>query len=468
VQKDVRRRLLGPVFVFGVAAYLLGVENTAFGERRPEQKLVANDLNGKALFGFSVGRDIEYGIVGAPFGDDGQDCHGGSAYIYEWNGGRWVLTDKLCASDGQGGEQFGVAVAVHGDWAVVGAKFGDGATGDSGAAYVYKRSGERWVEYQKLWGSDGQLGDRFGESVWMELERIFCGAPGAVGPEVNDVGAGAVYVFEWAAERWGEQEKLQASDAGASGGFGRSICSDGERVVVGAPFAGADAGAAYVFEHDPNGWKETAKLTSLLPNVGDFFGYSVSINGDFVAIGAPGDDERGPVAGAVYMFERQQGQWVEQAKLTACNGSAGDQFGMSVSLDDGWLVVGALLGGAADGPRGAGRAYLFKFNGQQWVERGKLGAFELEQGDYFGTSVAIRAGSIFVGACGRDEGAADVGAVYVFGVCPSADFTGDCWVNFADFAVLASQWKQSGCRGVAWCGGAGLDVLTEQWLDGGQ
>jgi hypothetical protein len=157
--------------------------------------------------------------------------------------------------------------------------------------------------------------------------------------------------------------KLTASDAEAKDVFGVSVSVDGDTVLVGA--SGEDpAGAAYVFERNhggTNAWGEVAKLIASDGDRGDGFGFSVSVDGDTALVGAWGDDERGERAGAAYVYERNHGgtnAWGQVRKLTASDGERDDGLGWSVSVDGDTVVVGAWK--EDERADNAGAAYIFE------------------------------------------------------------------------------------------------------------
>ncbi len=332
---------------------------------------------------------------------------------------------KLFASDAQAGDVFGNSVAVSGDNAIVGAR---GAS-IGGAAYVFQRSqggADNWGEVRKLTASDAQAGDQFGWSV------AISGDTAVIGARLEDVGgsaAGAAYVFwrnESGAGNWGEVRKLTASDAQAGDQFGWSVAISGDTAVVGAHHedAGGDlAGAAYVFQRNEGGadnWGEVKKLTASDGQADDFFGYSVTVSGDTAVVGAHGEDAGGGIFdsfGAAYVYQRNEGgadNWGEVKKLIASDAQAHDQFGESVAVSGDTAVVGAFTENA--GGSAAGAAYVF--------QRNKGGA------DNWGEMTKLiasdaHAGDRFGGSVAVSGDTAVVGAAYEYaglGIRPGAAY----------------------------------------------
>lgn len=243
------------------------------------------------MFGASVAVDREILVVGTPARFEAGEWVG-LVYVLEPDGeGGWSET-ILRASDGSGGGQFGMAVAVDGERIVVGRPY-LGST-----AYVYDRSPEgEWVETRLR--SDPQPGDVFGSSVAVDGNRVVIGAGGDNG------NTGAIYVFDQDESGAWVETKLTASD-GAPGDFlghpsdfgyagGIPVSVDGDRIVAGSYTANGES-AVYLFELDgEGGWSET-KLAS--------FGYGAAVDGDRIVIGNETQ---------VHVFEPDgDGGWTEQ------------------------------------------------------------------------------------------------------------------------------------------------------------
>ncbi len=126
--------------------------------------------------------------------------------------------------------------------------------------------------------------------------------------------------------------------------FGYSVSIDGDYAIVGAnenDDAGTGSGSAYIFVRSGTNWTEQAKLTASDAAEGDHFGTSVSISGDYAIVGAHANDDGGSYSGSAYIFVRSGTNWTEQAKLTASDANGADEFGISVSIDGDYAIVGA-------------------------------------------------------------------------------------------------------------------------------
>jgi len=321
-----------------------------------QDKLLASDGTAEDYFGY-VSIDGDYAIVGAPWDDDNGN-ESGSAYVFKRSGTAWTEQAKLFASDGAKWQCFGYHVSISGDYSVVGA-YGDFDNGFfSGSAYVFKRSGTAWTEQAKLLASDGAIEDCFGGSVSIDGDYVIVGASY---DDDNGNMSGSAYVFKRSGTAWTEQAKLLPSDGAAGDWFGGSVSIDGDYVIVGASYDddnGNMSGSAYVFKRSGTAWTEQAKLLPSDGAAGDWFGGSVSIDGDYVIVGASYDDDNGNMSGSAYVFKRSGTAWTQQAKLLPSDGAAEEHFGISVSISGDYAIVGAIWND--DNGNASGSAYVFK------------------------------------------------------------------------------------------------------------
>ena len=305
-----------------------------------QAKLNATDGATNDFFGISVAVDGDTVVIGA-YHDDDRGTDSGSVYVFTRSGTTWTQQAKLNASDGAAGDMFGYSVSVDGDTVVIGA-WGDdyGAGTDSGSAYVFTRSGTTWMQQAKLNANDvAAYNAYFGYSVLVDGDTAVIGAPYDYGSY-----SGSAYVFTRNGATWTQQAKLNATDGAGFDNFGISVAVNGDTAVIGAYLdddLGGQSGSAYVFARSGATWTQQAKLNANDGAVGDRFGYSVSVDGDTVVISAHRDDDRGTDSGSAYVFTRSGGTWTQQAKLNASDGAAEDDFGYSVSVDGDAVVIGA-------------------------------------------------------------------------------------------------------------------------------
>jgi len=404
-------------------------------------KLTADDGAGFDQFGYSVSIDGDTMVIGA-HQDDDKGTDSGSAYVFTRDtpgdlASSWTQVAKLTADDGAIYEKFGTSVSIDGDTMVIGAHSDDDKGTNSGSAYVFTRDtagdlASGWTQVAKLTAGDGAAHDWFGRSVSIDGDTMVIGAH-----EDDDKGSGSgsAYVFTRdtagdLASSWTQVAKLTAGDGDYFDYFGVSVSIDGDTMVIGAHSdddKGSSSGSSYVFTRDTAGdlassWTQVAKLTAGDGAGGDYFGLSVSIDGDTMVIGAYADDDDGTDSGSAYVFTRDTAGdlasgWTEVAKLTADDGAGGDWFGISVSIDGDTVVIGSQRD--ADNGIESGSAYVFTRDtagdlASSWTQFAKLTADDGAGYDYFGVSVSIDGDTMVIGAFKDSHIANDVGSAYVF------------------------------------------------------
>jgi hypothetical protein len=328
---------------------------------------------------------------------------------------------------------FGQAVAVDGDTLVVGASDPSCATSvngnqtdhncpGAGAVYVFTRTGGTWSQQAYLKASNTESLDGFGASVSLSGDTLAVGAPHefSCAPGVNGnqadnscTGAGAVYVFTRSGSTWSQQAYVKASNMNAQDLFGWSVSLNGNTLAVGAPNEqscaigingnqfdngcgdqGNGAGAAYIFTRTDNVWTQEAYVKASNTRIGHAFGIRVSLDGNTLAVGAPGEDSCATgidgdqsnsschSAGAAYVYTRTAGVWTQQAYVKASNTDPhpffGDVFGINVALNGDTLVVGARFEASCavglngnqleNGCGGSGAVYIIARTNTRWSQ----------------------------------------------------------------------------------------------------
>ena len=378
-----------------------------------EVMLIADNAEGQAQMCADVFRDTV--IVGV-------HSHVGLAKIYGRNGEEWEEELDLIVKDGDK-DNFGYSVAINGPLgrgsasiAIVGAPQHDGAADDSGAAYIFARSGGDWKQRAKLTPDDGSKADNLGHAVSVDRSTAVVGAPksDAAG---NNSGAAYVFVLDGA---WKQQAKLVPKDLGRSDAFGYVVFVRKNTIVVGAPghtHSGIRfAGAAYVFARQGERWVEQAKLTADDAAQSDRFGHSVALSGDTIVVGAPlHDTDRGADTGAAYIFSPEGGTWKQQAKLGIKGARKADQLGFGVATNGKVVVLGSKA--RDEGDRASGAAYAFVRADGVWEEKNQVvPLFPIKDG-FFGFWVAISENTVVVSAHPKAKGGpglADGAAAFVY------------------------------------------------------
>ena len=208
------------------------------------------------------------------------------------------------------------------------------------------------------------------------------------------------------------EEKIIASDGMIGDYFGHAVSVSNQRVVIGArgdDEGSVDQGSVYVYERSGLILDET-KLLASDGDKKDYFGHSVAIDGDRIVVGAYRDDDKGTDAGAAYVFEWDGTNWVE-TKLLASDGAATDYFGFAVDISGDRIIVGSFADD--DNDSDSGSAYIFEWDGTSWIET-KLLASDGESSDNFGIDVAIQSDRVIVGASRDDDNGTESGSAYIF------------------------------------------------------
>ncbi len=321
-------------------------------------------------------------------------------------------TGKLLASDAAALDWLGNNVAISGNYAIAGAQMDDNVGADAGAAYIYSKTGGTWTQYAKLTASDAAAGDNFGMHVGISGDNAIIGAPNN---DDNGSNSGSVYIFTRSGGGWSEAAKLTASDAAANDNFGSRVAISGNYAIVGAPNNddnGSNSGSAYIFTKTNGVWVQTAKLTASDASAGDGFGLNVSISGNNAIISASLDSDLAAGAGSAYIFTRTGSNWTQTAKITASDPGAGDNFGVGVGISGDNAVVGAAFND--DNGSDSGSVYIFKKSAGTWSQTAKIIASDAAAGDHFGRSIGISGNTLVVGAPNNDDGGSNSGSAYVF------------------------------------------------------
>jgi len=377
-----------------------------------------------------------------------------------------LQTKKLFTPDGDPGDEYGILVSMSNDTIIVSAGGRDEAAEDSGAAYVYVRQGNDWVEQTKLLQDNGEMDDWFGSAVALDGDTAVIGSW-----REDDLGtqSGAAYVFVRTDDTWSEQDKLFASNGAEGGLFGRGVAISGDTIVVGSRAGGHMGmvpGTAYVFVRNGDEWTEQTKLFADDGVNFDRFGRAIAIEDDTVVIGAWLDDDTAVDSGSAYVFVRNGTNWSQQAHLSPDTGGQSDNIGYSIDLSGDTVIIGAINDDEA--AVDAGAAYIFVRDGTNWTQQEKFIASDAQGGDLFGVSVAKftaedaedearfgRAATIdgnfaVIGAWFDDNDVVDTGSAYVFLLSSFEDVPPDYWaVSFIE--SLAEAGITSGCGNGNYC-----------------
>ncbi len=422
-------------------------------------KVVSDVRQAGAQMGYTVAMDGDYAVVSARLAsDDGAGSNvskAGVVHIYKYNGSAWVRIQKITASDREVNDYYGASVDIDGDWIIVGSEddhtdlgtsnFVDGA----GSAYLYKNNGsDVFVQQQKIaaantGGTWRRSFDRFGGDVAISGNYAIVGAKNYdynVAGTGYESSAGAAYIFELSGGTWTQINKFVCpTNRDGNDGFGYSVDIDGDRAIVGArgrdPGGNSGVGELFVYDRIVGTWTNTH---SILPSsmLSDYFGQYSVLDGDRIAVGSILDDYDENYAnnigasGSVWIFDYDGTNWSETQKIVDPVRGASEYFGSSVALDGNYLIVSSRNEdndeNEANSLTDAGSAFLYEYDGTNWILSEKFVASDRDADDEFGSinGVAISGNMVVVGSYLEDDDLADAnpladaGSAYFFEIGP--------------------------------------------------
>ena len=429
---------------------------------------------GKRIIGWS--RDNKYIFLSSPIISDTalaaiQDTQVEQQSLNE----KWYQDAYLQASNADPGDVFGMNVAVSGDTLAVSAWSEDSvqttitngtnasssnSLQDSGAIYIYRRSGLQWTQEAYLKAANAGSYDYFGTSLSLSGETLAVGAysedstqtyitTAAPTSSNNSLeNSGAVYIYKRSGVNWSQEAFVKASNANISDSFGIHISLSGNTLAIGADEEDSNqntittgttassnndlvsSGAVYVYRRNGALWEQEAYIKAANANSSDSFGWAVSISGDTLAVGVPLEDSNQTTitnsnyassdnsredSGAVFIYRRNEPLWTQEAFINAANASPNDQFGYSLSLSGDTLAVGAWAEDAfqtaisnntyasPDNTKAdSGAVYVYRRSGTYWTQEAYIKAANSDTDDRFGGGVSISGNTLAVGAWSED------------------------------------------------------------------
>jgi len=359
LRRHVRKRDPISVAIAASMVALFGLASNAKAQCE-YQTLRASD---RKNLGSSVALSNGVAIIGSSNQDclDGTGPYCGAAYVFRFNGNEWLEEQKIISSNlYEYGTSYVYGVAISGSIAAISTASEDSgceSTFSCRAVYIYRHNDYEWVEEIRLMRS-GQ--ESFGRAVSVGGNTLVAG------------GRTGVYVYRYDGAGWIEAQSISAPVS--SSGFGADLVIDGDRILIGALNEactdGPACGAAYVYRFDGSVWSEEERLMADQPQALSQFGLAVSIYGDIAVIGAPGEDcIAGAWCGAAYVFRYTSSGWVQEQRLTTSEPAAFDLYGVAVAASNDSIVVGSQYAQAY-----AGIAYVYRFDGMQWIRSKRLAA----------------------------------------------------------------------------------------------
>lgn len=403
--------------------------------------IVAPDGAPEDHFGKALALSGDTLIVGADQDDD-LGNRSGAAYVFSKTPGGWALEQKILMPGGAAEAQFGYAVAIDSNRAVI------GALGASGGLFVYERTAGSWTFQQKI--SRIPLSD-FGESGDGRVVAVS-------GDTIAFASGGSVFVYVLSAGVWAEQQEIADPNPPVWPSddryFGASIGLSGEFLIIGAVDLADWDPVAGVFIYARSGGVWTQEMS--LDDQGDWFGSSVAISGDTAVVGWP--NTNAALAGFARVYFRDGGGvWSYQETLySPTPADHPSQFGCSVSIDGDLMVIGE------DSYFEAGKAFVFERSGALWSAVREVGSFSSAANDDFGRDVSISGEQFAVGNCQFFNSGNGETSVFAAVLDPWQASDIDDVFPFSDY-VYGSVDGQNGWTGDAlmeWSGSSGDRWMT--------
>ncbi|MCF7831973.1 MAG: FG-GAP repeat protein [Candidatus Marinimicrobia bacterium] len=379
------------------------------------QELWAIDAQEYKRFGGELSISGDYLVTGAP-NDNFKGTLAGAAYVYTRTKKGWEHQSKLTASDGSGYDNFGSSVSISGDFIAIGSPWSSSKTESGGAVYIYHYDDNRWRE-QSILSPEGNItNDHFGTGVSLDRDRLLISAPGV---DMNFGNEGAAYIYLLKEDEWVLEATLSPEDLSFNDEFGNSVHLFGDLAIIGVSSHDENernSGAAYIFQHNETGWIQTEKLTASDPKIMDYFGEEVAISPKYAVVGVPYKDSSKEQTGAAYIFKHEEEGWREIQKLTLADANEEDYFGNSLALEDNYLFI-SCPGADTDEMEDVGAVYVFSNIENEWVQTQKIMLNNAEEGDVFGGRLSITNHTAVISSFWKDNkeySIINAGALYIF------------------------------------------------------
>lgn len=379
-----------------------------------------------ATFGNRLDLEDEWLAIGAD-----RDAHvaaPGEVHVYRRDGEDWAHRQVLVAPDATIGDHFGLPVVIREDVMIVGAPGDDDLGFWSGSAYVFRLLDETWTFEAKLLPSTTENSNAlFGLSVCFgrSTDEIIVGA---YLESMEDDAEGGVWVFQREAGDWTIRQRLGLPGPQVAAYFGRSVAVEGDLLAIGTSGLAGEAGFRHggVALHRPVGdlWELDVMLVPVQPEPYQVFGEWVDLAGGRLVVGAPFEDAFGVDAGAVHAYRIVDGQpWFERSI------GPGDPTGIRgfgfpcILTDDGNRLYAGGYASEVDGVVEAGSGWVLEHDGFAWSPAVRLRVDAPEASSFFGIGAAIDVDRILVSAPHADAGGLDAGEVFEFPL-PDCDGNG--------------------------------------------
>lgn len=352
------------------------------------QKIIGDSVSVLDRCGVSLSIDGNWAAVGCYTDSVNGNNRQGSVYIFKKSGNHWIQHSKVTAADGTELDEFGTSVSLSGDFLAVGApKTSFGTMLHYGAVYIFRRFGNSWVQQAKIYDPMGEAFDEFGKAVMLKNGVLAIGCSNCTVPPITL--QGKVWIYRNNGSSWDFEAEITSSDAQF---FGASLSISGNDLVVGAPLTmdgmGNSTGACYVYNNTGQIWNFVSKLSEANLSALSSYGQCVAIHQNWLAVGVPNH-----LAGKVNIYERINNNWNFYSQLTPNTVDDDFKFGNDLSMVEQLLVVGA-----PGFDRNSGQAYIYNNPGTGWKFNTLLRSKDRFLNDRFGIKVFATPETIMIGS----------------------------------------------------------------------
>ncbi len=375
-----------------------------------DQKIIAEDGDAGDTFGYAVKINHEWVAISANQ-DEPNGNSSGSVYLYELIDNLIGDEYKIFPEDGSYNDFFGKAIAMSDDYLIVSSVYDDENGYKSGSVYVFSFENGEWLQTQKIYPVDGSPYDRFGYSL--DLNSNFL-AIGAIfdDEEVDD--AGSVYIYKLVNSEWIFYSKIYSNYMLPGNDFGRSLSINEDYLAVHYKNMSIDLieqGVVDIYKFEGDNCFFLQTISAPDANSYDYFGISLDIDAEILIIGSYYDDDIYNNSGSVYIYDIHDGYFQYKQKLVPDDVYANDNFGISVSINDNWLAVGSI---DDDNGINSGSTYIYTIENDSFNLKSKILPDDGNEFDQFSNSVDIFDNSIIIGSKFDDDLGQDSGSAYFY------------------------------------------------------
>jgi len=366
------------------------------GVWQPESIVTPPAANASPSFGSALAYDGQRLVVGSPDDDTRQEgTPSGSVFVYTREGKDWSEPQILYPASGNSAGSFGQAVCLNGEWIAAGDPTHSTAPNGLGRVLLFHSKGAAWTFEQEIVSPNDNVGSLFGNAIALLGQNL---AIADSAHDSNGESAGNAYTFIDKNGTWEFESEIVPSDVGGGSNFGTAVAMTGNFLICSAPrdiLSLHEVGRCHIFAHGTGDWFRQGFIQTGEHAKDDFFGTSLAVSNEYIVVGSPRDDEQGYVAGAVFLYDRDDPAGVPPHRLDS--GPLPDYavFGSAVDIDGDRIAVGAYE--YEDQGNSDGAVVIFDKVGAEW-ERTQTILPELNGARRFGNAVALNGDRLAIGA----------------------------------------------------------------------